>query len=506
MTYMAPKTPKAPRNAPRLVNLTMAVAKNAPLPDEGDYILRDTNITGLGLRVYKSGAKTWIFQKKLGRRPVRVVLGPFPTVGLEDKYNGVVKLDGARTLAIKAAAKISARIDPNLEKRNQQRQTEADRDREALTVSVIWKEYAGADEDDAEVNKDGTEVDKGNVAEVAPSTIAGWKRAGKKLKRSPIWSKPFLAVGAADLVREFDRLARSADKSKNSNKGLTQASATMRYLRAAFRKAILMKDLENVVNPFSKFNKLRPDWYKVNKRKRIVANSEGDLAKWWKAVDDLRNKTDPRAKDAKAIADYLILSLLWGGRRTEILSLKWNEVNLSNGVVSFIKTKNGIIHDIPITAYARSILERRKLENDAQNSPSEYVFPASRTGYKTKAKTHLQEPKTSISEVAKAAGIPFTPHDLRRTFGTLLNEQDVSKYVIERALNHAPTDTAGKHYVQQRLKYLSKTYQELEDQILVEAGVTSAKPTVLEVPHDQWRAYQAWVAKQSSRKTSTRSR
>lgn len=69
------------------------------------------------------------------------------------------------------------------------------------------------------------------------------------------------------------------------------------------------------------------------------------------------------------------------------------------------------------------------------------------------------------------SGIKFTPHDLRRTFGTIFAELPVSEFTVEKALNHAPRTTAGKHYVKTRLEPMRKSYIAFEKAILSEAGV-----------------------------------
>ena len=512
-----------PRRPSIYVNMTMAAAaKAAPRKREageegrGDYILRARNIPGLGLRIYENGHKVWIYQRKQNGKPIRVVLGEFPTLTLEDRYNGNITISGARTLAAEAAAKILKGLDPNLEKREQLRKTAEALSVEALRISVIWRGYlldrleaVGEkikNHDDEDKKTSGAELDKlidemldraVEAEKLSSSTVSGWKKAGQKLSHTSIWTMPFLSVTGNDLKKTFHQLEHGAKRSTSSNKGKTQAAGIMRSLRAAYNWGIKARKLTPSQHAFEELNDLLKGWYQVAARNRIVANSEGDLARWWEAVEALRAKSDHRSRDATTIADYLVLSLMWGGRKTETLSLKWSEVDLQSNVVSFIKTKNGKIHDIPLAPFARSIIARRKAENDKRVPPSEYVFPASRTGKKTRVRGHLQEPKVTLGAVAKASGIKFSPHDLRRTFGVLLNEQDVSKYVIERALNHSPADTAAKHYLHQRLKGLMRVYTQLEEIILTEAGVKKAKNSAHTVPADQWEKFQIWQATQA---------
>jgi integrase len=427
--------------------MTMAVARDAPLPEKGDYILRDTanRSLGLGLRIYASGSKTWICQKKVGKRTVRTVLGQFPGTTHEQAIRD----------AKPVIAEFNAGLDPNAEKRKRRTVAETEAKTRQLTIRVAYENYANARKDES-----------------SKRSIADRERAGNLLEHGPLWTKPLAEVTGGDVAKEYKRLMGIGKKGANG--GATQAGATMRWLRAAIKHAITTDELV-MTDPFAKFNELQPGWAKVNKRTRIVGATEGQLAAWWAAVESLRQKTDGRAKDAVAIADYLELSILFGGRSIELLSLRWPQVDLHERTVVFIDTKPGRDHTIPFATYAGDILKRRHLECQAAEVASEFVFPGSRSR-RDGSRTHLQSPKKTLAVVAKLAGVPFSPHDLRRTFATLLEEiESVSTLTVERALNHAPTTTAGKHYVHQRLMRLRRLYQTLEDSILEEAGVNAAK-------------------------------
>lgn len=47
------------------------------------------------------------------------------------------------------------------------------------------------------------------------------------------------------------------------------------------------------------------------------------------------------------------------------------------------------------------------------------------------------EVKTFVARVAKASGVNFTTHDLRRTFITLAESLDIPAYALKRLLNHS---------------------------------------------------------------------
>jgi integrase len=78
-------------------------------------------------------------------------------------------------------------------------------------------------------------------------------------------------------------------------------------------------------------------------------------------------------------------------------------------------------------------------------------FPSSRTGHKSKTKTHIKEPKGAMDKVAEAAGVPFSAHDLRRMFSNLLSsasEVGAEQAFVKMAMNHAAADdVTATHYL-----------------------------------------------------------
>lgn len=154
-------------------------------------------------------------------------------------------------------------------------------------------------------------------------------------------------------------------------------------------------------------------------------------------------------------------------------------------------TKGRRAHVIPLTIHVQSILNRRHQENIKRDyfkrdgthvGMSRWVFQASRKGTITGEIRHVVSPSKSIKKIIKSTGIPFSPHDLRRTFATLLNENGASDFTIENALNHAPVSVAAKSYVNNpRIISLRKIFQSLEDTILLEAGVKGPKHNSVEI-------------------------
>ena len=87
------------------------IEKHALAPSDSSNneraVLYDTEVRGLILRVSSSGRKTFSIFKKLNGRPVRVTLGTFPDLSVEQ----------ARKLAQEVLSDIAHGINPNEEKK-----------------------------------------------------------------------------------------------------------------------------------------------------------------------------------------------------------------------------------------------------------------------------------------------------------------------------------------------------------------------------------------------------
>lgn len=136
--------------------------------------------------------------------------------------------------------------------------------------------------------------------------------------------------------------------------------------------------------------------------------------------------------------DVLLLALFTGMRRSEIITLQWEMVDLVGKALCIDKTKNGDPLELPLSEFIVDLLDQRR--NRVGQSP--WVFPSrSKTG-------HITETKTFHKRVSAASGVQFTMHDLRRTFITIAESLDIPAYALKRLLNHrADTDVTGGYIV-----------------------------------------------------------
>ena len=139
------------------------------------------------------------------------------------------------------------------------------------------------------------------------------------------------------------------------------------------------------------------------------------------------------------VAIYSLAILLT--RREELLSLKWQDVDLATGRIVIRQTKT--IKDFTIIIPTQLIAMWTKLRNLYPNSP--FVFGCRKAHY---SGMHLCK---HIVEAAERYGMEkFTPHDFRRTGMTLLAEQGHRHDVIDAALGHSISGVK-KHYLKSNL-------------------------------------------------------
>jgi integrase len=122
----------------------------------------------------------------------------------------------------------------------------------------------------------------------------------------------------------------------------------------------------------------------------------------------------------------VITALNTGMRRSEILSLTWDRIDLRHGFILLDVTKNGERREIPINQTLRAILKGLTRRLDVP-----YVFYDPRAG-----KAYL-DLKKSFHKALRRAGIhDFHFHDLRHTFASHLVMAGVDLTTVKELLGH----------------------------------------------------------------------
>lgn len=139
-------------------------------------------------------------------------------------------------------------------------------------------------------------------------------------------------------------------------------------------------------------------------------------------------------------ADILRMLLLTGARRGEVLSMRWDNIDLGDGIWSkpASSTKQNEDHVVPLSAPARQLLSEIAAR---QKKKGTYVFPGDgETG-------HRIEIKRNWKQICCAAGIikGLRIHDLRHSFASQLASGGASLPLIGALLGHSNPVTTSRY-------------------------------------------------------------
>jgi integrase len=169
---------------------------------------------------------------------------------------------------------------------------------------------------------------------------------------------------------------------------------------------------------------------KLNTLSRLKTLSDSDIEK---LINGATNKL------TRDIITFLIYT---GCRKGEALNLKWDDVDLQNGVLAIKGTKTKYDRHIPISNALKSILDGIE-----KNQDSLYVF--NRNGAK------LTDFKRSFHTACKNAGLKdLRIHDLRHVFASKMVMGGTSLYITGELLGHRTTQMTKRysHLVPETLK------------------------------------------------------
>jgi len=125
------------------------------------------------------------------------------------------------------------------------------------------------------------------------------------------------------------------------------------------------------------------------------------------------------------LKDIVELAINTGMRKGEIFNLKWRDIDLKNGMIYLLTTKNGDQRQIPINETVKNILFSVR-----KNPDSPYVF----NSFEGKPFSDI---KKSFSTALKKSGInEFRFHDLRHTFASQLVMSGVDLNTVRELLGH----------------------------------------------------------------------
>ena len=153
-------------------------------------------------------------------------------------------------------------------------------------------------------------------------------------------------------------------------------------------------------------------------------------------------------RDSERVArDLIALILTTGLRVNEARTITWANVDMERKCFIIKDPKNHRDHVVPFTPFSYGLFKYRQ-ENSLD---SNYVF---RIKSVTKTKYMINFQKT-LNNICSEAKIPrVTPHDLRRTFATVLNSLNVGYADLKFLMNHKDKDVTTGIYIQPDMEVL----------------------------------------------------
>lgn len=361
---------------------------NKAKAQSAEYVIWDVAIPGFGLRVYPSGVKSYIFQYRNGQRTRKIVIG----------RHGAMTPHNARDKAVKFWNQVNDGGDPS-----------ADRYKlsDAITVSELCDLYLA--EGCSHKKQSTLATDKGRIA-----------RHIKPL----LGSMNVVDVSTDDVTKFMNDIisGKTAVDIKTKTRGRAivtggkgTALRTVGLLGGIFSFAI-QKGVR-ADNPVHSVKKP-----KDRKMERFLTETELGI------LFQFLNDPSALVLNHNAIPAIKLL-LLTGCRKSEILKMKWEYVDLTNNYLTLPDSKTGE-KKVPLNDQSLQVL---KTIPRIKGNP--HVFTAANK----KHFTGLQKCWEKIRAYLQMDDVRL--HDLRHSFATILANQGASLLLIGKMLGHSDPKT-----------------------------------------------------------------
>ena len=343
-----------------------------------DMYLWDTEVKGFGLRVQPSGRRSFIYKFRTpdGRRRNRKIGDP-KTLTAEAARQAVKSMEHD-----KAIGKVVISDKPK---------------QKSITMRKMCDLYLA---DYARLHK-------------KPKSVEDDTRYIEKDIKPRLGSKSLSEIGSKDIVKIHSSLA---DKPIKANRLLA-------LLSKIFNLAEEWEYRDANSNPTQHIRK-----YKETPRERFLTQSE------MIALEKTLSDAERDKQVSVSVIHALRVLLMTGARLQEVLTMKWEYVDLDEGKIKLPDSKSGK-KTIWLSDKARDYFEvmPRKRGNP-------FVFPGQRTSSHL---VNLQKPWRKLRETAGIEDVRI--HDLRHTYASLAVSKNLSLPIVGKLLGHKSSKSTERY-------------------------------------------------------------
>ena len=347
---------------------------------EKDTVFWDRDLPGFGVRVYASGTKMYVVQSRTKGKSVRVTVG----------RHGVITADEARRRAARIVNRIKAGEDPVAEPLPA-------RLAGGPTVADLAARYF---EEHLKVRCKG-------------STVASI-RALIDLHILPEFGRlPLLAVERERVATFYARLSGVP----------CTANRAVALLSRLYGMAASWEMVPDGINPCRGIG-----WHRERRRERFLTDTE------FRRLGEVLDRAHADGGVSVHAVAAIRLLLLTGCRKSEILSLQWQDVDLEAGDLRLRDSKTGP-RAVPLSPPAVRVLAGLPSLPD-----SSWVIPGRKSG------THMTNLDGPWRIVRKRAGLDDVRiHDCRHSFASRALALGESLPVIAKLLGHSQIRTTARY-------------------------------------------------------------
>ena len=397
------------------------------IPSGTQIFFRDLKLSGFAIRATRHSLVYTAEKKMPNGVPCRVTIGD----------HGIYTPETARHKATEYLLEMSQGINPNAKKNKQRKDASEEHVSNKRIPSLLdaYQQYVEA------------------KSCLKPSTVSIYKRD------MYLYLKDWHQLKITDVTMQMV-IDKHTDISKTNK---SHANITLKLFSAIYnyhRKRLIFND-QPIIAEFSPVEILyRNDLFNKLKPRKSYINSE-QQTDWIQAIIQTLWRGQNYANQYGYLnQDFLLTFVLTGLRRAEIEQLAWANIDLKYGTLKIINPKNGNDLFLPFGNILLHIFkQRKKYANGCR-----YVFP------ELNNQTHVKDRRHVRHKISETTGIPFTFHDLRRTFTSIANRCGIGIYTVKTLINHSYQDDSDitADYTQIDAKDLRDAMNKTENYILSE--------------------------------------